>query len=106
MQAKVDELTSQVNSLLEEKEQLKATHADDEKRVELLCAIVGEQSTLDPLTREPAVEYLGDQTFRHVASGQVAKVDNMVARCLEMVSSFEGVLAQRSSSLLGEKKEE
>jgi len=105
MQTKVEDLTQQVTTLTEEKKELEVHHQKDEKHVELLCAIIGEQSTAPP-GMPPMVEYLGDGTFRHTVTGEVHKMEDMLKRCIDMVDSFDALVQKRAASLLEEPKNE
>ncbi len=94
MQKQVDDLTSQVSSLSEEKEELEKARAEQDEHIEYLCAFLGERAS------ESTIEYLGDLTFRHTLTGEIKKFDEMTKGCLEMIEAYQEYVEGKASSLL------
>src|SRR5690606_20044984 len=99
MQTKIEELTTQISSLKEENKSLKETSQKNERKVELLCAIVGENSS------QGLASYVGDSTFKNNLNENIIRIDDMMPKCLEMVDDFDSVVQQRAESLLSSSEE-
>lgn len=104
MQRQVDTLTSQVTTLTEEKQKISEEHKLAEKQISFLCAMIGENSTADPMTGKPTVIYLGNNTFQHPASGDIHKMDEMIEKCIDMAGQYEEFVRARAGSLLEDPK--
>lgn len=106
MQGQVDDLTTQLTAVTEEKEKLEEHHEKDERHISFLCAMIGEESTADPMTGIPTVRYLGDLTFVHVPSGDVHTMPAMIEKCVGMAEDYEALIQARAASLLEKPKDE